>query len=486
MPAATSNNYDRFDLPVRTLFIDDGDICDQTGLKRVVHPSTKHAGNPVLWAEMPWEDQRVLLGGSVLKGPDGLRMWYQGQIKGPESAPKSGGIVNLYAESKDGVNWTRPNLGQWEFNGSTANNLYAPMGARRSGFRGPMGGRWDHNQSVMYTPQLGENRRFTMLSRIYGRGVIPYAGSGVAFSRDGIDWVDGPDEPVIPGWGDVTWFMYDDVANKFRGTLKTALNVRGWSRRTPMYTVGSDLYNWGLPKPPFLHDEQDDAWTEGHADRYTQFYGMPMVRYESVTLGLLEIFRCYDGAKSTDGFLDVQLGVMREGGKWERVGDRTPVIQLGGEGTWDAAIIQTGSSLVVDGDVVRVYFTGSRYRHGDKGKRNNETWQAIGMATWPRDRMVGMRAGNPGGEIVLRQKVQGRALHINADALGGEVVVEVANPRGTPIGGFEAAKCVPLRESSLDHTVLWEGSWPITGLAGTEVEIRIKMQNAEVFSLWWE
>jgi len=211
-----------------------------------------------------------------------------------------------------------------------------------------------------------------------------------------------------------------------------------------------------------------------------------MVRYESVVLGLLEIFRCYDGAKSTDGFLDVQLAVMREGGKWQRVGDRTAAIQLGKEGDWDGGIIQTGNSLVVDGDVVRIYFTDSRYRHGDKGKRNNETWQAIGMATWPRDRMVGLRAGNPGGEVVVRQPIQGKTFHINADATGGEVVVELAGERGAPIGGFEAGHCVPLRQSSLDHTVVWEGGWPLAGLAGTPVEVRIKMTNAEIFSMWWE
>ncbi|MBM3933032.1 MAG: hypothetical protein FJ319_01805 [SAR202 cluster bacterium] len=271
MPSATSNNYDRFDLPIPTLFVDDGDISSSLGIIRAIHPATKHEGNPVLSAEMPWEDQRVLLGGSVLKGPEGLRMWYQGQIKAPEGARDTGGIVNLYAESKDGVHWTRPELGQWEFNGSAANNLYANMFARRSGFRGPMGGRWDHNQSVMYTPLLGEDRRFTMMSRTYGRGVNTCEGSSVAFSRDGTDWVDGPDEPVIPGWGDVTWFMYDDVANKFRGTVKTFLHVRGRSRRTPMYTVGADLYNWTLPRPPFLHDAEDAAWTEGHPDRFTQF-----------------------------------------------------------------------------------------------------------------------------------------------------------------------------------------------------------------------
>jgi len=253
-----------------------------------------------------------------------------------------------------------------------------------------------------------------------------------------------------------------------------------------MYTVGQNLDTWNLPRPAFLHDEIDDAWTQGNSEHYTQFYGMPMVRYESMVLGLLEVFRCYDGAKSTDGFIHVELAVTRDGQGWGRVGDRTPIIAPGVKGEWDWGIVQTGNSLVVDGDVVRVYFTGSRYRHGDKGKRNNETWQAIGMATWPRDRIVGLRAGTAGGELVVEQTVQGKELHINADAKGGRLAVELANDFGAPIPGFEAARCLPLQANSLDHVVRWEGGWPLVGRAGRPVEVKMKMANAEVFSLWWK
>jgi hypothetical protein len=371
--------------------------------------------------------------------------------------------------------------------------MYASMGARRGGFTGPVGGRWDHNQSVLYTPHLGEDRQYTMLARTYGREPYPYEGSSAAFSRDGIEWTDGPDEPIIPGYGDVTWFMYDELTDRFRGTLKTRLKVGDWGRRSVMYSVGDNLDTWSLPRPVFLPDIIDDVWAEGHSDRYTQFYGMPMVRYESVVIGLLEVFRCYDGLKSTDGFIHVELATTRDGRSWERP-DRTPIIPSGDEGEWDWGLVQTGNSLVVDGDLVRVYFTGSRYRHGDKGKRkpafgpkdDYETWQAIGMATWLRDRIVGLRAGASGGEVIVKQTVSGKRLHVNADASNGSLVVELADDRGVPIPGLESASATPLRSSSLDHTPAWHGDHSLTSLTGKQVEVRLKLERAEIFSMWWE
>ncbi len=492
MPSSTSNNGDRFDVPLRTLFFDDHNVKSATGVERVVHPATKSPDNPVLTADMPWEDQRVLLGGTVRKEESGLRMWYQAQILGQRREPGSG-TVNLYAESDDGVHWTRPNLGQWEFHGSTVNNMYANMGARRGGFTGPAGGRWDHNQTVMYTPHLGEGQRYTMLARTYGRGPYPYEGSSAAFSRDGIEWTDGPDEPIIPGYGDVNWFMYDDIANRFRGTLKTRLKVGDWGRRSVVYTVGEDLDTWDLPRPAFVHDAIDDAWTDGHPDRYTQFYGMPMVRYGSVVIGLLEVFRCYDGPRSTDGFIHVELATTRDGYRWERP-DRTHIIPSGDEGDWDWGLVQTGNSLVVDGDVVRVYFTGSRYRHGDKGKRKPadrssdeyETWQAIGMATWPRDRIVGLRSGTSGGEIVVEQTVTGNELHFNADASSGSLVVELADDQGLPVPGFEYASATALSFDSLDHVVGWRSNPSLANLTDKKVLVRLRLDRAEIFSMWWE
>ncbi len=466
----------------RTLFVDDGDIRAMSGLERVIHPAEKYDGNPVLSADEAWEGERVLLGGTVLKEGDRFRMWYQSG-----AGPGLKGFQNLYAESQDGIHWTRHVLRQFkDFRGSLENNIYPSRHALRSGYTGPANMKLDHNQSVLHTPHMGEGRRYTMLSYGGGFGVIPYNGYGLAFSEDGIRWSDGPDEPVIPGFGDVGWFMYDEQDSKFRGVVKTYLSIRGHSRRSVMYTESDDALNWTLPRPAVLPDLKDDEWAQGHEDYYTQFYGMPLVRYESVILGLLEVFRCIDGAKSRDGYIDVRLVSSRDGRDWQRVGDRSPIVERGAPGEWDWGIVQTGNSLVVDDDMVRVYFTGSRRRHGRKGKIGPQTWQAIGMGSWPRDRIVGLRGGPAGGELLVNQDGAGGELHVNANAEGGSLVAEIADEYGRPVQGFEAANCLVLSEDALDHTVRWRGAPSYEPIEGRACQVRIKLANAELFSLWWK
>ena len=62
--------------------------------------------------------------GTVLKEGDRFRMWYYANhIAGDED--QKGVSPICYAESDDGENWTRPELGQVEWKGSRANNLIA-------------------------------------------------------------------------------------------------------------------------------------------------------------------------------------------------------------------------------------------------------------------------------------------------------------------------------------------------------------------------
>ena len=465
------------------MFFDDGDISWKGDVQRVIHPAQKYEGNPVLKAEEEWEGKRAFIGGTVRKEGNAFRMWYQGTGGGGLR-----GYQNHYAKSRDGVNWTKPALKICrDCRGSLENNFYLAKGALRAGNREPGG---DHNQSVLYTPHMGEGRTYTMLSYGGARGFIPYNGYGLSFSDDGIHWIDGPDVPVIPGFADVGWFTYDRLDGKFRGIVKSYLAVRGLRRRSVLWTESDDAFRWSLPIPAVLPDAEDEAWAEGREGHYTQFYGMPIFRYENTIVGLLQVFKCIDGGRSTDGFIDVQLVSSRDGRTWKRVGDRSPVIERGPEGAWDWGIVQTGNSLVIDGDLVRAYFTGSRHRHGFKKEPGFEeavarqTWQAIGMGTWPRDRIVGLRAGSAAGQLDVVSAASGE-LHVNGAAAGGSLVVELIGADRKPLPGFEAGNCIPLEGDALDHTVRWRGEPSLAAPAGGAVTIRLTLANAEIFSLWW-
>jgi hypothetical protein len=446
----------------RTLFIDDQDLAGTHRVTRVIHPGRKHARNPVLRAEAPWEEA-VICGGTVRCEAGGYRMWYQSYGRGT--------YINLYATSTDGVSWHRPRLQQYpDFEGSLDNNIFLSRLGLRSSQRGPVPVNQDHNPSVLYTPHQGEERAYTLFSYDYGRsGYSEYDGYFAAYSRDGVTWTDGPLHPVIPAHADVGMFTWDDLQPCFRAVVKSFLNIRGHSRRSVFATHSADGLAWNLPQPALIPDLEDDAWAQAARVEggHTQFYGMPIFRYESVLLGFLQVFQVTDTVNpSHDGPVHVQLACSRDGRTWQRVGDRRPIVERGAPGTWDAGGVYSGNSLVRDGDLVQLYYTGDRATHG-----GTDNACAVGQVWWPRDRLVGLAAGPEGGTIELRPQLARGRLHLNADAERGQVAVELA---GT-------GQRLPVRGDALDHPL------PIpVGCQGQPIPIRLHLRDAEVFSLWWE
>ena len=79
----------------------------------------------------------------------------------------------------------------------------------------------------------------------YGIGYdLPYNGHFVAYSDDGLRWRDGPQTPVIPGFGEGGCFIYDEVDESFRGMI--AWDPSG----THLFsTQSADALEWSLPRP---------------------------------------------------------------------------------------------------------------------------------------------------------------------------------------------------------------------------------------------
>ena len=74
-------------------------------------------------------------------------------------------------------------------------------------------------------------------------------------------------------------------------------------------------------------------------------------------------------------------------------------------------------------------------------------------------------------------------LAIGAGASGGELVAKVVGRDGQVVEGHEASACEPLREDALDHVFRWPDM--SSDLSGRSVAVRLRLKDAEVFSLWW-
>jgi hypothetical protein len=179
----------------------------------------------------------------------------------------------------------------------------------------------------------------------------------------------------------------------------------------------------------------------------------------------------------------VQLASSRDGRQWNRVGDRRSILERGEEGEFDWGTIRPANSLVSDGDVVRVYYDAHNVSPA-AGPDAPGKLVSIGMASWPRDRFVGLKSGPAGGSLRVSRKDVGSELHVNADAAGGSLVAEIVGDDGRPLPGFEAGSCIPLTEDSLDHVVRWRGGPSLAQLDANAAEIGIRLTSAEIFAIW--
>src|SRR5215204_3002696 len=98
----------------RLLFLDPGLIENAKGVSLSVNPP--HRSEPVIRVDRPWEERMISFYTTVLDEEGKLRMWYicRDGANRPNVA---------YAESRDGVTWTKPNLGLVDYQGSKNNNL---------------------------------------------------------------------------------------------------------------------------------------------------------------------------------------------------------------------------------------------------------------------------------------------------------------------------------------------------------------------------
>ncbi|MDP6720146.1 MAG: hypothetical protein QGF59_15910, partial [Pirellulaceae bacterium] len=117
--ASTSHAGDPIDIASRReLFVDRHLIERLDGVQVTLH--RPEAREVAVVHDQPWEGNTCFYH-SVFRDGDVYRMYYRGSHHVPGQSASHQTVC--YAESKDGVKWTKPELGIIEFNGSKKNNI---------------------------------------------------------------------------------------------------------------------------------------------------------------------------------------------------------------------------------------------------------------------------------------------------------------------------------------------------------------------------
>jgi hypothetical protein len=408
-------------------------------------------------------------------------------IKGDANPLFQGPIC--YAESTDGINWTKPSLGQLLFKGSTANNALALPHTVVSGAL-----------VVKDAADPDPARRYKMVYQFFpdqteppieANGRLPSV--AMAVSPDGLRWT----VTAIPfrnQFVEPSSFLHHQGAYQLHYQVMEqgfGYGAEGGSRygRTGVARVSPDFDRWpDLLAEAFAPTEPEDRARRGTKGHYDQIHlGVGAASFGNVCVGLFGLWHNADfkefGKISCDfGLLVSNDGLhFREPVKGARFLRRedSPVTPVPGH-DFNTILCQANGIVNVGGET-RIYY--GRWRNVGIGE--NDTLRhytaEVALATLPRDRWAAF-AVNPSekekaGAVCTAPVLlaaSGAGIFVNAEGAEG-MVVSLLDEAFGPIAGFEEGRAAGA--GGLDCPVFWKGR-DLRELGGRSVRIHIRMSLA--------
>ena len=458
---------------VPQFFIDDWLVDNRFAIKykhnavvHSVHPPKKHQANPVYRGDCGYVN--------VARHPQTgkFQLWTQVHHWVEKPSGRSSRYAIAYAESDDGLNWDAPNLGLFEWQGSRNNNVV---------IRGPKNARASGPQLLLTLPP--EQKRGYEYVMTYRTGGAGRENDGIRLigSHDGIHWESDSDvrikhvhsdtlNSIVFDAGRKRYFMTCRAKDRYR-RFKGEMIDTGASRRVSFLTNDDLWTEWeGHPRTLLTPDEVDAE------DHFNFFYGMPVHHYAGIYWGFLWVFRMNDP-------IHTELVTSRDGIHWRRSPHRVPLIPLGDDGTWDDGMTFGGPHWVAVGSDWRFYYAGH-----DGGHDSKERKAAIGLATCPKERLIGLYGPKNGGGAVVTRLIKwpGGDLFVNAASRGdgaAQLSVRISDAIRSPLAGFDHGDCVPFSGDAVRHKVTWRGDRSMAELEGKIVRLEIFLQDMDLFTI---
>ena len=488
--------------PRLLLFVDDQDVLYRSGTRRVLHPLKRHPGNPLVAGRgKPYE--LAVAWTSVYRKPDTgvYQLWYQA-FAGDEARDRTRRCVVCYAESVDGLRFTRPNLGLFDYNGEKDTSIVLVGN----------GGTSDrYGVSVVVDPRskdAGQRYKMAYFDFTKDDGV-EYPGLNVAFSPDGIRWTKHPHGPLSRAaygdYGDPVPFADEtkrpwavplsmsDALDALYDPLRQVYAIYGkmwidgpdggmhWKHAAGRIE-SKDFIRWSRPRLVAAPDEQDPPWVE--------FHTMPVFFYGGCYFAPLQVL----DRGTQGGVVDIELALSRDGLNWQRPFRKPLWLARSEGGKFDSGALFLCAQPVVLEDEIRFYY--GAYSQGATGSDDLKLTTGIGLATMRRDRFAGLQPVSRSDQPTLKKPLERigqvtlkpmdfsrvRKLELNADAAGGSIRVEILSSDGKRVRGFSYDDAIPLTGDSLRHSIRWQAR-QVKELPPGSYLLRLHLNNATVYAL---
>jgi hypothetical protein len=457
-------------------------LVDRYLIDRLGGGAARRLHNPVprevcLVRNAPWEGS-----GSgyttVFQDDSRYRMYYRAcnSIYKHGSVEDTNDEVVCYAESDDGIHWSKPDLGLVSFRGSTANNIV-----------------WEGTGSHCFAPFRDTNplcppkEAYKAVGRTKGKRELH------AFaSPDGLHWRLVQDAPVITdgAFDSLNVAFWDAPRNEYRAYIRDFRNGRD------VKTCGStDFVHW--TDPVWL------SYTPGRSGELYTNNVLPYYRAPHIFVGFPTRYVDHGWSESTKrlpqreyrelvasssersgtAFSDSMFMSARSPARFEiwpesfiRPGIQRPGSWFYGDTYQNWGVVET-ESVFQDAPGELSFYLNEAARQPFGSRLRRYTLRVDGF--------VSVYAPMSGGTLLTKPfTFSGSTLELNVStSAGGSVVVEVQDANGHPIEGFSAADCCPVYGDELARTVVWQDGKSLRPLCGTPVRLRFVLQDADLYAL---
>jgi len=464
----------------KQLFIDGLFIESSRGTTLTMNPPARD-GSVLFTNDQPWEtgkDTYIGVYSSVVKEKGVVRLWYDSRRGGDQSYGRV-----AYAESEDGLHFTKPVVKLHAIDGSKENNVVIP---------GVIGG-----CAVWIDPQAPPEHRYKTQAKVY-----PSREFHMHSSPDGLRWkLFAKLNPGRGGWDTQSVVFWDPDLGRYALFTRYWVSSRHGTAKAPddfrsvRRLESDDLKSWekqSIAMQPDAADRVLHPTPPGHPP--VDYYGADVFRYaeaDRVYVMLAQAFwhwkpRAPRQGRGPAGF-DVRLAVSRDGVNFQRAGGRKPFMSMGPAGRFDSKFVWAMPDPVRMGDELWIYYVGSNRDHDryiDSAAPEGKHLTGISRAVLRLDGFVSADADYAGGEMTTPLvKFSGKRLELNVQTSGGgSVVVELLDDHGKPIPGFAKSDATPINGNSVRMPVRWGERSEVGALIGSPVRLRFHMRDCKLYA----
>ena len=428
--------------------------------------------------------------GTVLYDEGRFRMWHY--AKNEELPKPHESSMICYAESNDGVQWTKPNLGQKEFKGNCDNNALNFPGRQTYG-ASVIKDDEDPDPQRRYKMVYNPVQESGLVADRFGHGVSTL---GTATSPDGIHWSANSEWPIDVFAEQSSFYKYDGMYYVHGQGIFYGGGEGGSEHGRQGYVwVSKDFTEWvqGWAEA-FTLPEPVDPSERGFEFSYDQVHlGVGAANFGNVQVGLVGLWHMADAGEITDlegTTCDLALVVSNDGIHFrEPVKGHVYISHKDSQATpaqsreYPTILCQYNGILSV-GDETRIYH--GRWRnaghtdHLQLYKPSPDYYSEVALATLPRDRWgsLGLFPNQLEGwvwsaPITLKDHVQ---ITLNAD-YPDLMRVELSEDRFGLLPEYSGQNSGILKATGgLESTVVWP-TQDLSCLRNSRVRLRVNMKR---------